>query len=109
MSTAPTARVRVPPIAKNGEIIEVKTLISHDMENGQRKDAEGKVIPRKILKHFEAQFNGKTVFSADWHPAVAANPYQSFFLKATQSGELTFAWTDDDGTITRASAKLTVA
>ena len=41
-------RLRVPTTAKKGEVIEVKTLITHPMENGQRKDAAGNVIPRQI-------------------------------------------------------------
>ena len=104
----PTPRVRMPATAKKGDIIEVKTLISHDMESGQRKDADGKIVPRKIIRHFAAEYNGKPVFSADWHPSISANPYQSFFLRAEESGSLAMAWTDDDGSIYRATAKLTV-
>ncbi len=62
MATKPTPRVRVPATAKPGEMIEIKTLISHEMESGQRKDAAGKVVPRKIINKFTAAFNGKTVF-----------------------------------------------
>jgi sulfur-oxidizing protein SoxZ len=81
MATQPTPRVRVPAQAKPGEIFEIKTLISHEMESGQRKDATGKIVPRKIINKFVAEFNGKTVFEADWNPAISANPYQSFFYK----------------------------
>jgi sulfur-oxidizing protein SoxZ len=105
----PTPRVRMPATAKKGEIVEVKTLISHDMESGVRKDADGKVVPRKIIKLFEASFNGRPVFTADWYPSVAANPYQSFFVKAEESGTFSFAWTDDDGSVYRATSKITVA
>lgn len=106
---ASTPRVRLPATAKPGEVIEIKTLISHDMENGQRKDAAGAVIPRRIIKLFEARFNDRLVFAADWHPSISANPYQSFFFKAAESGQFSFAWTDDDGSVYRATAKLTVA
>jgi len=109
MATKPTPRVRVPTQAKPGELIEIKTLISHEMESGQRKDAAGKVVPRKIINKFTAAFNGKTVFEADWNPAISANPYQSFFYKATESGEFTFTWKDDDGSDYVATNKLTVA
>ena len=105
----PTPRVRLPAIAKKGDIIEIKTLISHDMESGQRKDSAGALVPRKIITLFEAQFNGKPVFSADWNPSVSANPYQSFFARVEESGTFEFAWTDDDGTVTKATAKITVA
>jgi sulfur-oxidizing protein SoxZ len=109
MSTKPTPRVRVPAQAKKDEMIEIKTLISHEMESGQRKDSAGKSIPRKIINKVTATFNGKPVFEADWHPAVSANPYQSFFFKATESGEFTFTWKDDDGSEYTTKNKLTVA
>ncbi|HRE22203.1 MAG TPA: thiosulfate oxidation carrier complex protein SoxZ [Rhabdaerophilum sp.] len=109
MSTKPTPRVRVPANAKKDEIIEIKTLISHEMESGQRKGSDGKVIPRKIINTFTASFNGKTFFEAKWAPAISANPYQSFFFKASQSGEFAFAWKDDDGSTYEHKAKLTVA
>lgn len=105
----PTPRVRVPAQAKKGEIIEIKTLISHEMESGQRKDASGKVIPRQIINKFTAQFNGKVVFEADWYTSISANPYQSFFYKADESGEFAFAWVDDNGQTYTATAKLAVA
>ena len=109
MATHPTPRVRLPAQAKPGELIEIKTLISHEMESGQRKDAAGKIIPRKIINKFIAAFNGKMVFEADWNPAISANPYQSFFYKAVESGEFTFTWKDDDGSDYVAKNKLTVA
>jgi sulfur-oxidizing protein SoxZ len=105
----PTPRVRVPKNAKKDELIEIKTLISHDMESGQRKGADGKVIPRKIIKKFTAEFNGKPVFSADWYSSISANPYQSFYWKASETGEFKFSWLDDDGSIYTASNKIEVA
>ena len=109
MATTPTPRVRVPPTAKPGEMIEIKTLISHEMESGQRKDAAGATIPRKIINKFVAEFNGKPVFSANIEPAIAANPYMQFFAKVDESGTFKFTWTDDDGSVTRAEEKITVA
>ncbi len=55
-------RVRVPGKAAKGEIIEIKTLISHNMESGRRKGKDGKLIPRSIINKFEVTFNGKPVF-----------------------------------------------
>jgi sulfur-oxidizing protein SoxZ len=104
----PTPRVRMPATAKAGEVIEVKTLISHEMESGQRKDKDGKAIPRKIIKQFSATFNGKTVLKADWHPAVSANPYQSFFVKVPETGTFVFEWVDDDGSVYKSEHKVTV-
>ncbi|MBI4723702.1 MAG: thiosulfate oxidation carrier complex protein SoxZ [Rhodomicrobium sp.] len=105
----PTPRVRVPATAKAGEIIEIKTIISHDMESGQRKDKDGKPIPRKIINKFTAKFNGKEFLSVDWYSAVSANPYQSFYFRAKESGTLDFVWKDDDGSEYKSTHQLKVA
>ena len=104
----PIPKVRLPSQAKAGEIIEIKTLIAHEMESGQRKDVSGKPIPRQIINRFIATFNDKPVFEAEWFPAISTNPYQSFFFKAVESGEFTFTWKDDDGSDYVTKSKLTV-
>lgn len=109
MAVTPTPRVRMPATAKAGEAIEVKTLISHEMETGQRKDAAGNVVPRKIIKQFKASFEGKEVMKIDLHSAISANPYLSFWVKAPASGTFTFEWLDDDGSIYKAEQKITVS
>lgn len=83
--------------AKKGEIVEVKALVSHVMESGQRKGSDGNTIPRKILNKFTCTVNGKEVFSADFQPAVSANPYIQFKFKALESGPVVLTWIDDDG------------
>ena len=105
---APVPRVRMPTTAKAGEVIEVKTLISHEMETGQRKDASGVLVPRKIIKQFTARFNGREIMTVDWHSAVSANPYQAFYVKVPETGVFEFSWLDDDGTIYKAEQKVTV-
>lgn len=90
-------RVKVPRKASKGEVITIKTLISHKMESGQRKDRKtGEKIPRNIINKFTAKFNGKEVFSVDIEPAVSANPYLQFSVKVPESGEFEFIWVDDD-------------
>jgi sulfur-oxidizing protein SoxZ len=108
MATDPKPRVKAPDKAKKGEMVEVKTLITHQMETGLRKDKEGKPIPRMIINKFVAKFNGKEVFQADLHPSVSANPYLAFFMTAQESGTFDFAWTDDAGKTVTASAKMEV-
>ncbi|MBA2127456.1 thiosulfate oxidation carrier complex protein SoxZ [Hyphomicrobium methylovorum] len=93
----PKPRVKVQKTATAGEVVIVKTLISHDMESGQRKDKDGKLIPRHIINKFIAEFNGQQVFSCDVHPAVSSNPYFEFGVKVSQSGTFKFIWMDDDG------------
>ncbi|MBI3435599.1 MAG: thiosulfate oxidation carrier complex protein SoxZ [Proteobacteria bacterium] len=94
--------------AKKGDLVEVKALVAHIMESGQRRDGKGEVIPRKILNKFEATVNGKPVFSAEFEPAIAANPYIQFKFKATESGPVVLTWTDDDGTKIVGEEKITV-
>ena len=105
----PTPKVRMPATAKAGEIIEVKTLISHEMESGQRKDASGQLIPRKIIKQFTVSFNGQEIMAADWASAVSANPYQSFFVRVPETGTFTFSWLDDDGSVYKTEQMVTVS
>ncbi len=104
-----TPRIKVPESATKGEIIEIKTLISHKMETGLRKGKDGKIIPRQIINKFTCSFNDQVIFSSDWHPAVSANPLMSFHMRATESGRLDFAWHDDNGETYSKSADLTVA
>jgi len=106
---AENPRIKIPKEAKKGETIEIKTLMPHIMESGQRKDKDGKTIPRKIINKFVCEFNGKSVFSATLEPAIAANPYMQFFAKVEASGTFKFIWTDDDGTVTMAEEKITVS
>jgi|SRR5581483_6375381 len=101
-------RLKLPKEAKKGEIIEIKTLMPHIMESGQRKDKDGKTIPRKIINKFVCTFNGKPVFTADLDPAIAANPYLQFTAKVEESGTFKFSWTDDDGSVATAEEAITV-
>jgi len=97
-------RLRVPANAKKGEVVEVKTLITHPMETGQRKDADGKLVPRLIVSSLAVTYNDVTL-----EPAIAANPYLSFFVKVEESGTLKFKWTDDNKQSWTAESKIEVA
>lgn len=101
-------RIRVPATAAKGAVVEIKTLVQHPMENGLRKDANGATVPRDILNRLTCTFNGRMVFDARLFPAIAANPYVSFFARVEESGTFTFTWTDDDGGQTTATAPIAV-
>ena len=104
----PKALIHVPAQVKQGEIFEIKTLISHPMEPGQRRDNMGRLIPRDIINRFVCTYNGQEVFRADFFPAIAANPFLTFFSVAVESGELVFQWTDDHGVTQTETAKIQV-
>jgi len=102
------ALINVPPKAKRGQTIEIKTLISHIMETGYRHDNMGKPIPRDIITQLTCSYNGEEIFRADLYPAIAANPFVTFHTVATESGTIAFEWTGDNGFHESASAKITV-
>jgi sulfur-oxidizing protein SoxZ len=103
-----SALINVPAKAKRGEIIEIKTLTSHIMETGYRRTAAGAVVPRDIITSFSCRYNGSEIFRADLFPAIAANPFISFFTIANESGKFEFEWIGDQGFSTTASASITV-
>jgi sulfur-oxidizing protein SoxZ len=106
---APKPRVKVPKKASKGDVITIKTLISHPMESGQRKDKKtGELIPRQIINKFTCEYNGQVVFSCDLDPAVSANPYLEFSAKVDDAGTFKFTWVDDDGSVYSTEKKLKV-
>lgn len=104
----PAALVNVPAKAKRGAIIEIKALMSHIMETGYRRTAAGDLVPRDIITSFTCRYNGAEIFRADLFPAIAANPFLSFFTVATESGKFEFEWIGDNGFVANASATITV-
>jgi sulfur-oxidizing protein SoxZ len=102
------ALISVPAKAKRGEVIEIKTLISHVMETGFRPDNTGKTLPRDIITELVCKYNGEEIFRAEMFPAISANPFFTFTTVATESGTITFDWTGDNGFSASESVKITV-
>lgn len=109
MAETVESRLRVPATATKGEIIDIKTLISHPMVSGQAKDASGKTIPRDIINTFTCTYNGKQVFAMKLEPAISSNPYISFPVRVDASGTFDFQWVDDNGQVYKDSAPITVS
>ena len=101
-------RLKLPKEAKKGDIIEIKTLMSHIMETGYRHDETGHPIPRDIINTFVCFYNNVEVFRAELYPAIAANPFITFSTVATESGVLAFQWIDDKGETYSETARITV-
>lgn len=89
-----TVRIAIPEQAARGEIIHIKTLISHPMHTGFRSDSRGERIPRDIIETFTCHYADRLVFRAELQPGIAANPFISFRARADISGEFRFRWTD---------------
>lgn len=89
--------MRIRATARDG-VVNVKVLMSHEMETGQRKDGSGKLVPAHYIKSVSATHQGKTVLAAQWGPAVSKNPYVEFNFKGGQKGEkLAVTWEDNKG------------
>lgn len=106
MASGVKPRVKVPKKAAAGDTITIKTLISHKMESGQRKDDDGNTIPRSIINRFTADFNGENVIDVTLEPAISTNPYFQFDSLVPEAGEFTFTWYDDDGDVYTETKKI---
>lgn len=81
-----------------GDKVEVRVLMSHEMETGQRKNAKGEVIPAHFIQNVTAVHNGKTVLTAEWGPAISKNPFLSFRFSGGKPGDkVQITWTDNKG------------
>ena len=109
MASGVKPRVKVPKKAAAGEAVTIKTLISHKMESGQRKDKEGNVIPRSIINRFTCEFNGAMVIDVTIEPAISTNPYIEFEATVPEAGDFKFTWYDDDGSVYDTAKSIKIA
>tara|TARA_E500000178_G_C16572443_1_gene552298 strand:- start:12 stop:341 length:330 start_codon:yes stop_codon:yes gene_type:complete len=99
MATGVKPRVKLPKKATIGQKILIKTIITHKMESGQRKDPLGNIIPRSIINRFKCDFNGQNVLDIAIEPSVSTNPYFRFEAIVPEAGTFKFTWYDDDGSV----------
>ena len=102
-------RVKVPKKAKPGEAITIKSLISHKMESGRRKDKAGELIPRSIINRFTCEFNGQNVIDITMEPSISTNPFFEFEATVPEAGAFKFTWYDDDGSVYDTTKKVKMA
>ncbi len=91
------ALLHAPAQARVGDVVEIRATAAHAMETGYRRGSDGDIQPRNLLRQVLATFNGQPVFSAEFHAAVSANPYVSFWLRVPGSGQLLVRWVADGG------------
>lgn len=99
MASGVKPRVKVPKSAAAGDTITIKTLISHKMESGRRKDKDGNLIPRSIINRFTCEFNDQSVVDIKLESAISTNPFIQFDAKVPEAGDFKFTWYDDDGSV----------
>ncbi|NMG30416.1 thiosulfate oxidation carrier complex protein SoxZ [Aromatoleum evansii] len=92
-----SAPTRIRATLRDG-VTELRMLMSHPMENGLRKDAEGKLIPAHFITEVGVQRNGEIVLEADFGPSVSTNPYLAFSIAGGAPGdEIVVSWRDNLG------------
>jgi sulfur-oxidizing protein SoxZ len=81
-----------------GDKTTVRVLVSHEMESGQRRAPDGKIVPAWFIQTIKAEHNGKAVFSAQWGPAVSKNPFVQFAFNGGKAGDkVKVTWIDNKG------------
>jgi sulfur-oxidizing protein SoxZ len=81
-----------------GDVAEVRVLMGHAMETGQRKGSDGKIIPAHFIKEIRAELNGKVVFEAAISQAISRNPLFAFKVKGAKAGDkISITWEDNTG------------
>ena len=105
----PRPRVRVPATAAPGEVVLIRTLVNHPMENGQRREADGSPVPRHIIHRFQCHFDAELVLDMAIEPSLAANPFIEFEAAVPHSGRFRFSWHDDNGAIYETAAEISIA
>jgi len=88
--------MRIRAAEKDG-IVDVKILMKHDMESGQRKDASGKLIPAWFINMLNVKAQGKDVFNAEFGPGVSKDPFLNFKYKGSKGDKLVVSWIDTKG------------
>ena len=81
-----------------GDTADVRILVAHPMETGQRKDAAGNLVPVHFIETLSVTHNGKVVMDAQWSQAISRNPFLGLRVKGAKAGDkIVVAWTDNKG------------
>ena len=82
-----------------GDVADVKVLMNHPMETGQRKDAKtGQLVPAHYITEVTATVNGATVLKSGMGGGVSKNPYLGFKVKGAKAGDkVVVSWVDNTG------------
>ena len=100
------ARIRVPERITRGELITVNAIVSHPMDTGFFRTAEGQAIPAYFIKDVVVTYGDQEVARFEWTSGVSRDPVISFTLRADREAALTMVWTDNKGGIYQQSAPI---
>lgn len=100
------ARIRIPERINRGDLITVNSIISHPMDTGFFRDAEGNPIPAYFIKQVVVTYGGQEVARFEWTSGVSRDPVVSFTLTADREAPLTMVWTDNKGATFKQSVNI---
>jgi sulfur-oxidizing protein SoxZ len=103
------ARIRVPDRIRRDDVITVHSIVSHPMDTGFFRDAEGDPIPAYFIKQVVVTYGGNEVARFEWTSGISRDPVVSFTLKADKEGPLTMVWTDNKGATFKQSVNISFA
>jgi sulfur-oxidizing protein SoxZ len=103
------ARIRVPDRVVRGDLIVVNAIISHPMNTGFFRDADGKPIPAYFIKDVVVTYGDREVARFMWTSGISRDPIVSFTLRADREAPLAMTWTDNKGGVFTQSADIRFA
>jgi len=103
------ARIRVPDQIKRGDLITVNSIISHPMDTGFFRTAEGDPIPAYFIKRVVVTYGDQEVARFEWTSGISRDPVISFTLTADKEAPLTMVWTDNKGATFKQSVNISFA
>jgi sulfur-oxidizing protein SoxZ len=79
-----------------GDVADIRVLVAHPMETGQRKDAAGNLVPMHFIQSMTVTHNGNTVYDGQWSQAISRNPVFAVRVKGAKAGDkVVVSWTDN--------------
>jgi sulfur-oxidizing protein SoxZ len=103
------ARIKVPARIRRGDLITVHSIVSHPMDTGFFRDAEGDPIPAYFIKQVLVNYGGREVARFDWTSGISRDPVVSFTLRADKEAPLTMVWADNKGATFKQSVSISFA
>jgi len=91
-------RMRIRAKMSEEGVVDVKALMRHPMETGQRKDAEGNPIPAHFITEVVAMLGDRELVRAHWGASISQNPTLAFrFTGANEGDQIDFSYVDNKG------------
>jgi sulfur-oxidizing protein SoxZ len=103
------ARIKVPERISRGDVIVVNSIISHPMDTGFFRNADGDPIPAYFIKEVVITYGEEEVARFELTSGISKDPVVTFTVKADKEAPLTMVWTDNKGAAFKQSVGISFA